>query len=59
MRPFFQRQLFVRRSELQRPPNGRIDLVGTLRREWWQGEERLSFHVKDFRNAERGTRNAE
>ena len=30
----------------------RIDLAGTLRREWWQGEERLSFHVRDFRAAE-------
>jgi single-stranded-DNA-specific exonuclease len=30
----------------------RLDLAGTLRREWWQGEERLSFHVRDFRAAE-------
>ncbi|HEX5506607.1 MAG TPA: single-stranded-DNA-specific exonuclease RecJ [Thermomicrobiales bacterium] len=28
---------------------GPVDLVGTLRREWWQGEERLAFHVRDFR----------
>ena len=30
----------------------RFDLLGTLRRESWQGEERLSFHIKDFREAE-------
>lgn len=30
----------------------RLDLAGTLRREWWQGEERLSFHLRDFRPAE-------
>ena len=35
-------------AELQRGP---LDVVGTLRREWWQGEERLSFHVRDFRAA--------
>lgn len=28
---------------------GPVDLVGTLRREWWQEEERLSLHVRDFR----------
>ena len=44
----------TRRAELQHTPNGRVDLAGTLRHEWWQGEERLAFHVKDFRNAERG-----
>lgn len=27
----------------------RVDLAGTLRCEWWQGEERLAFHVRDFR----------
>lgn len=41
-----------RRAEVLRAPRGRIDLVGTLRREWWQGEERLGFHVRDFRGAE-------
>lgn len=41
----------ARKAEVQRPPTGRIDVVGTLRREWWQGEERLSFHVRDFRSA--------
>jgi len=40
-----------RRGELQEP-GGRFDLLGTLRRESWQGEERLSFHLKDFRMAE-------
>lgn len=40
-----------RRSELQMP-GMRFDLAGTLRREWWQGEERLSFHIRDFREAE-------
>jgi single-stranded-DNA-specific exonuclease len=40
-----------RRSELQ-IPGARFDLAGTLRREWWQGEERLSFHIRDFREAE-------
>jgi single-stranded-DNA-specific exonuclease len=40
-----------RRSELQ-VPGARFDLAGTLRREWWQGEERLSFHIRDFREAE-------
>lgn len=40
-----------RRGELQ-VPGGRYDLLGTLRRESWQGEERLSFHIKDFREAE-------
>lgn len=39
----------ARCPELKRAQQGRIDLVGTLRREWWQGEERLSFHVRDFR----------
>lgn len=39
----------ARRPELLRGPRTRADLVGTLRREWWQGEERLSFHVRDFR----------
>ncbi|MFN8513336.1 MAG: single-stranded-DNA-specific exonuclease RecJ [Thermomicrobiales bacterium] len=39
----------TRRGELQRAARGRADLVGTLRREWWQGEERLAFHIKDFR----------
>jgi single-stranded-DNA-specific exonuclease len=42
----------ARKSEIQRAPRGRADLVGTLRREWWQGEERLAFHVRDFRAAE-------
>lgn len=41
----------ARRSELHAPP-GRFDLAGTLRREWWQGEERLSLHLRDFRAAE-------
>jgi single-stranded-DNA-specific exonuclease len=41
----------TRRSELQRALRNRADLVGTLRREWWQGEERLSFHIKDFRTS--------
>jgi single-stranded-DNA-specific exonuclease len=40
-----------RRGELQ-VPGGSFDLLGTLRRESWQGEERLSFHIKDFREAE-------
>ena len=40
-----------RREELQLT-GGRFDLLGTLRRESWQGEERLSFHIKDFREAE-------
>lgn len=39
----------ARRHELQRAQRGRADLVGTLRREWWQGEERLAFHIRDFR----------
>lgn len=34
---------------------GRVDLAGTLRRDWWQGEERLSFHLRDFRVHERAT----
>lgn len=46
-----------RRAELLRTP--RVDLAGTLRREWWQGQERLSFQVRDFRSAEHGARNAE
>jgi hypothetical protein len=41
----------TRRPELQRAARGRIDLVGTLRREWWQGEERLAFHIRDFRTS--------
>lgn len=28
---------------------GQVDLAGTLRCEWWQGEERLAFHVRDIR----------
>lgn len=36
-----------RRPELAHG-NQPIDIVGTLRREFWQGEERLSFHVQDF-----------
>ncbi len=36
-----------RRDELARAPL--VDLAGTLRCEWWQGEERLAFHVRDFR----------
>ncbi len=39
-----------RRSELL-PAGTRIDVAGLLRREFWQGEERLSFHVRDFRPA--------
>lgn len=42
----------ARRADVQGAPRGRIDMVGTLRREFWQGEERLGFHVRDFRNAE-------
>ena len=42
----------TRRPEVQHAPRGRIDIVGTLRREWWQGEERLGFHIRDFRSAE-------
>ena len=41
----------LRRAELV-GTGVRVDLAGTLRREWWQGEERLSFHVRDFRPAE-------
>jgi len=40
-----------RRAELQAAPRGRVDLLGTLRREWWQGEERLAFHIRDWRLA--------
>ena len=29
----------------------RIDLAGTLRRDLWAGEERVEFHVRDFRPA--------
>jgi single-stranded-DNA-specific exonuclease len=39
-----------REGELRRAE--RVDLAGSLRRDWWQGEERLEFHVRDFRNAE-------
>ncbi len=41
----------ARRPDLLDPARGGVDLVGTLRRERWQGEERLSFHIRDFRRA--------
>lgn len=41
----------ARQAELHDPLE-RFDLAGTLRRERWQGEERLSLHIRDFRIAE-------
>jgi single-stranded-DNA-specific exonuclease len=42
-----------REGEVRRA--GKLDLAGSLRRDWWQGEERLEFHVRDFRSAARGS----
>ena len=40
-----------RLAELRGAGRAGVDLAGTLRREWWQDEERLEFHVRDFRPA--------
>jgi single-stranded-DNA-specific exonuclease len=44
----------VRKDELLATPGGQVDLAGALRREWWQGEERLGFHLRDFRPSAAG-----